>query len=162
MSWSIVLHLTRPFSYIILVDTFARKLPFRNAIVVGLLLWLIFLFSTLGISASGFFTPNLATSAQWLGLDENSTGVMLLTFRNGSLDVFSTFSGLGQFGHRELLGAARCASPNCSRCLVLHGCSLFTARNCMGRNHHAVGSRYSNYVTHVLRPCCHYRQLMGS
>ncbi|KAJ8502716.1 hypothetical protein ONZ45_g11499 [Pleurotus djamor] len=77
---------------------------------IGLLLWLLFLFSTLGISASDFFTPNLATIAQLLGLDENVAGVTFLAFGNGSPDVFSTFSamrtGSGSLAIGELIGAA--------------------------------------------------------
>jgi sodium/potassium/calcium exchanger 6 len=69
-----------------------------------------FLFSTLGISASDFFTPNLATIAQLLGLDENVAGVTFLAFGNGSPDLFSTFSAMransGSLAIGELLGAA--------------------------------------------------------
>jgi solute carrier family 24 (sodium/potassium/calcium exchanger), member 6 len=69
-----------------------------------------FLFSTLGITASDFFTPNLATIAQVLGLDENVAGVTFLAFGNGSPDVFSTFSAMrahsGSLAIGELLGAA--------------------------------------------------------
>lgn len=76
----------------------------------GLIIWLIFLFSTLGISASDFFTPNLATLATLLGLDENVAGVTFLAFGNGSPDVFSTFSAMransGSLAIGELLGAA--------------------------------------------------------
>ena len=75
-----------------------------------MIFWLIFLFSTLGISASDFFTPNLATIAQTLGLDENVAGVTFLAFGNGSPDVFSTFSAMransGSLAIGELLGAA--------------------------------------------------------
>lgn len=82
----------------------------RPVVFVGLLIWLIFLFSTLGISASDFFTPNLATLAQLLGLDENVAGVTFLAFGNGSPDVFSTFSAMradsGSLAVGELLGAA--------------------------------------------------------
>ncbi|TFK28091.1 hypothetical protein FA15DRAFT_634275 [Coprinopsis marcescibilis] len=82
----------------------------RMPIFAGLILWLLFLFSTLGISASDFFTPNLATIAQLLGLDENVAGVTFLAFGNGSPDVFSTFSamraGSGSLAVGELLGAA--------------------------------------------------------
>jgi solute carrier family 24 (sodium/potassium/calcium exchanger), member 6 len=74
------------------------------------LIWLIFLFSTLGISAADFFTPNLATIAFLLGLDENVAGVTFLAFGNGSPDVFSTFSAMransGSLAIGELLGAA--------------------------------------------------------
>ncbi|EEB87269.1 hypothetical protein MPER_15458, partial [Moniliophthora perniciosa FA553] len=60
------------------VNYFCTELPLRPASFVGLIVWLIFLFSTLGISASDFFTPNLATIAQLLGLDENVAGVTFL------------------------------------------------------------------------------------
>jgi sodium/potassium/calcium exchanger 6 len=86
-------------------ETTLRPLAFTALIV-----WLIFLFSTLGISASDFFTPNLATIAQLLGLDENVAGVTFLAFGNGSPDVFSTFSAMraqsGSLAIGELLGAA--------------------------------------------------------
>ncbi|TFK40316.1 Sodium/calcium exchanger protein-domain-containing protein [Crucibulum laeve] len=89
---------------------FCTDLPLRPAVFVGLIIWLVFLFSTLGISASDFFTPNLATIAQMLGLDENVAGVTFLAFGNGSPDVFSTFSAMransGSLAIGELLGAA--------------------------------------------------------
>jgi sodium/potassium/calcium exchanger 6 len=79
-------------------------------VFIGLLFWLVFLFSTLGISASDFFCPNLATIAQLLNLDENVAGVTFLAFGNGSPDVFATFSALrtnsGSLAIGELLGAA--------------------------------------------------------
>ncbi|KDQ24471.1 hypothetical protein PLEOSDRAFT_1067296 [Pleurotus ostreatus PC15] len=77
---------------------------------VGLILWLAFLFSALGISASDFFIPNLSTIAQLLGLDENVAGVTFLAFGNGSPDVFSTFAAMrtnsGSLAIGELIGAA--------------------------------------------------------
>lgn len=77
---------------------------------MGLVVWLIFLFSTLGISASDFFCPNLATISAILGLDENVAGVTFLALGNGSPDVFSTFSamkaGSGSLAIGELIGAA--------------------------------------------------------
>ncbi|PPQ66549.1 hypothetical protein CVT24_007114 [Panaeolus cyanescens] len=83
----------------------ARPLAF-TAIVV----WLVFLFSTLGISAADFFTPNLATICQLLGIDDNVAGVTFLAFGNGSPDLFSTFSAMhansGSLAVGELLGAA--------------------------------------------------------
>jgi Ca2+/Na+ antiporter len=93
-----------------LSEYYCTKTALRPAVFVGLLLWLVFLFSTLGISASDFFTPNLATIAQLLGLDENVAGVTFLAFGNGSPDVFSTFSAMransGSLAIGELLGAA--------------------------------------------------------
>ncbi|KAF9524833.1 Sodium/calcium exchanger protein-domain-containing protein [Crepidotus variabilis] len=89
---------------------FCTDVALRPAAFLGLIIWLIFLFSTLGISASDFFTPNLATIAQLLGLDENVAGVTFLAFGNGSPDVFSTFSAMradsGSLAVGELLGAA--------------------------------------------------------
>jgi solute carrier family 24 (sodium/potassium/calcium exchanger), member 6 len=89
---------------------YCTKPVLRPAVFAGLIIWLIFLFSTLGISASDFFTPNLATLAQLLGLDENVAGVTFLAFGNGSPDVFSTFSAMradsGSLAIGELLGAA--------------------------------------------------------
>jgi sodium/potassium/calcium exchanger 6 len=89
---------------------YCTKPVLRPAVFAGLIIWLIFLFSTLGISASDFFTPNLATIAQLLGLDENVAGVTFLAFGNGSPDVFSTFSAMransGSLAIGELLGAA--------------------------------------------------------
>ncbi|KAF8717683.1 hypothetical protein RHS02_09228, partial [Rhizoctonia solani] len=76
----------------------------------GLVLWLFFLFSFIGICASDFFCPNLATIASTLGLNENVAGVTFLAFGNGSPDLFSTFSamraGSGSLAIGELLGAA--------------------------------------------------------
>ena len=64
----------------------------------------------LGIGASDFFCPNLATIATVLGLDENVAGVTLLAVGNGSPDVFATFSAMkahsGSLAVGELLGAA--------------------------------------------------------
>ncbi|KAI5116965.1 hypothetical protein M0805_001368 [Coniferiporia weirii] len=89
---------------------FCTAPPVRPFAFGALLLWLAFLFSTLGISASDFFCPNLATLAERLGLDENVAGVTFLAFGNGSPDVFSTFSamraGAGALAIGELLGAA--------------------------------------------------------
>ncbi|KIK91478.1 hypothetical protein PAXRUDRAFT_149420 [Paxillus rubicundulus Ve08.2h10] len=89
---------------------FCAEHSIRPFVFVGLLVWLLFLFSTLGISASDFFTPNLATIAQFLGLDENVAGVTFLAFGNASPDVFSTFSAMrahsGGLAFGELLGAA--------------------------------------------------------
>ncbi|KAF9450353.1 hypothetical protein P691DRAFT_810544 [Macrolepiota fuliginosa MF-IS2] len=89
---------------------FCAEPALRPLIFIALVSWLIFLFSTLGISASDFFTPNLASIAQLLGLDENMAGVTFLAFGNGSPDLFSTLSAMransGSLAIGELLGAA--------------------------------------------------------
>ncbi|KAJ9091649.1 hypothetical protein QFC19_009019 [Naganishia cerealis] len=81
--------------------------PFR---FTALVLWAGFLFSTIGITASDFFCPNLATVADRLGLGESTAGVTFLAFGNGSPDVFSTFSALKSntfaLAIGELLGAS--------------------------------------------------------
>ncbi|KAH7106497.1 Sodium/calcium exchanger protein-domain-containing protein [Auriculariales sp. MPI-PUGE-AT-0066] len=89
---------------------FCATLTERPAFGVGLAFWLFFLFSTLGITASDFFCPNLATISSVLGLDEAVAGVTFLAFGNGSPDLFSTFSamkaGSGDLAIGELVGAA--------------------------------------------------------
>ena len=89
---------------------FCTKPEVRPWTFAGLAAWVIFLFSTIGISASDFFCPNLATVAQTLGLDESVAGVTFLALGNGSPDVFSTFSAMrtdiGSLAVGELLGAA--------------------------------------------------------
>ncbi|KAG6879112.1 hypothetical protein C0992_005089 [Termitomyces sp. T32_za158] len=99
-----------PISMNYLERYFCTSLQLRPLAFVALSIWLFFLFSTLGISASDFFTPNLNTLAHILGLDENVAGVTFLAFGNGSPDLFSTFSsmraGSGNLAIGELLGAA--------------------------------------------------------
>ncbi|KIJ52641.1 hypothetical protein M422DRAFT_26210 [Sphaerobolus stellatus SS14] len=89
---------------------FCAEPKLRPVVFIGLLAWLALLFSTIGIGASDFFCPNLATIATVLGLDENVAGVTFLAFGNGSPDVFSTFSAMksnsGSLAIGELLGAA--------------------------------------------------------
>ncbi|KAF8515394.1 Sodium/calcium exchanger protein-domain-containing protein [Hysterangium stoloniferum] len=89
---------------------FCASESIRPVVFIGLLTWLAFLFATIGIGASDFLCPNLATIATVLGLDENVAGVTFLAVGNGSPDVFATFSamksGLGGLAIGELLGAA--------------------------------------------------------
>lgn len=91
-------------------DYFCAKPSIRPLVFTGYVIWLLFLFSTLGISASDFFCPNLSTLAQMLHMDENVAGVTFLAFGNGSPDVFATFSAMrsqsGGLAIGELLGAA--------------------------------------------------------
>lgn len=73
-------------------------------------MWLAFLFSFIGITASDFFCPNLSTLARVLGLSDNVAGVTFLAFGNGSPDLFATYSAMrsdsGSLAIGELLGAA--------------------------------------------------------
>ncbi|KAM0754539.1 hypothetical protein T439DRAFT_377003 [Meredithblackwellia eburnea MCA 4105] len=82
----------------------------KPALFAGMVLWLIFLFAFVGITASDFFCPNLSTIATRLGMSESVAGVTFLAFSNGSPDVFSTFAALknnvGSLAIGELIGAA--------------------------------------------------------
>ncbi|KAK0540372.1 hypothetical protein OC835_000698 [Tilletia horrida] len=82
----------------------------RGTVLAAILAWLLFLFSSVGLTASDFFSPNLSTLASRLHLSESTAGVSLLAFGNGSPDVFSTFaamrSGSGSLAIGELIGAA--------------------------------------------------------
>lgn len=98
--------LTLPYS-----EWYAASSPaLKPLIATGYLLLLSFLFSFIGIVASDFFCPNLATISNYLGLSETTAGVTLLAFGNGSPDVFSTFSAMNQgtfsLAIGELIGAA--------------------------------------------------------
>ena len=68
------------------------------------------LFGAIGIAASDFFCPNLATLSQTLRMSESMAGVTFLALGNGSPDLFSTFSamrvGSGSLAIGELIGAA--------------------------------------------------------
>ncbi|PAV16645.1 sodium calcium exchanger [Pyrrhoderma noxium] len=73
---------------------FCSPLPTRPIIFLTLLTWLLFLFTTLGISSSDFFCPNLSTLSSLLRLDENLAGVTFLAFGNGSPDLFGTYTAM--------------------------------------------------------------------
>lgn len=81
--------------------------PLAFAILVA---WLGLLFTTIGIAASDFFSINLGTISNLLGLSESLAGVTFLAFGNGSPDVFSTFAAMGSHSGSmavgELIGAA--------------------------------------------------------
>ncbi|KAJ8414051.1 hypothetical protein AAFF_G00066490 [Aldrovandia affinis] len=53
------------------------------------MLWLLFLFMALGLTASKFFCPNLSAISATLRLTHNVAGVTFLAFGNGAPDVFS-------------------------------------------------------------------------
>ncbi|KAJ9474318.1 putative cation exchanger [Pseudozyma hubeiensis] len=82
----------------------------RLSRLVIIFVWMLFLFSWVGVVASDFFCPNLSTIASRLGLNESTAGVTFLAFGNGSPDVFSTFGAMktdsGSLAIGELLGAA--------------------------------------------------------
>ncbi|KAI8453804.1 hypothetical protein BY996DRAFT_4582671, partial [Phakopsora pachyrhizi] len=47
----------------------------RPILICSMVVWLMFLFSFIGIVASNFFCPNLSTLSNRLGLNKNLTGV---------------------------------------------------------------------------------------
>ena len=97
-----------PPSYIPYHTLYARLPPALG--IALLVLWLVFLFSFLGIVASDFFCPNLSTLASRLGLPEDVAGATLVGWANGAPDLFSTFASLkagsGSLAIGELIGAA--------------------------------------------------------
>ncbi|XP_075390996.1 mitochondrial sodium/calcium exchanger protein [Tenrec ecaudatus] len=52
-------------------------------------LWLLYLFLILGVTAAKFFCPNLSAISTTLGLSHNVAGVTFLAFGNGAPDIFS-------------------------------------------------------------------------
>ncbi|XP_019060017.1 mitochondrial sodium/calcium exchanger protein isoform X3 [Fukomys damarensis] len=52
-------------------------------------LWLLYLFLVLGVTAAKFFCPNLSAIATTLKLSHNVAGVTFLAFGNGAPDIFS-------------------------------------------------------------------------
>ncbi|KAF8340649.1 Sodium/calcium exchanger protein-domain-containing protein [Cantharellus anzutake] len=82
----------------------------RSFVFAGFIALLMFLFSFIGVAASDFFIPNLASLAEAFGLDDNIAGVTFLAFGNGSPDLFATLSamrtGSGSLAVGELIGAA--------------------------------------------------------
>ncbi|KAK9247687.1 Sodium/calcium exchanger protein-domain-containing protein [Lipomyces tetrasporus] len=87
--------------------TFADAKPIACVIIT---IWLIAVFTTLGITASDFLCPNLSTISDLFGMSESLAGVTLLALGNGSPDVFSNYAamkaGSGSLAVGELIGAA--------------------------------------------------------
>ena len=84
-------------------------------VLVGLVslmfvLWLLVLFSVLGLVASDFFCPNLSSIAAKWGMSDSIVGVTLLALGNGFPDVVSTFRAMdkdaGTMAMGEIMGAA--------------------------------------------------------
>ncbi|XP_048841688.1 LOW QUALITY PROTEIN: mitochondrial sodium/calcium exchanger protein-like [Brienomyrus brachyistius] len=66
-------------------------------------LWLLFLFIVLGLTASKFFCPNLSAISATLKLTHNVAGVTFLALGNGAPDVFSAMAA---FSHPQTAGLA--------------------------------------------------------
>ena len=97
----------------------------RALVSLGLLVWLLVLFSALGLVASDFFCPNLASIAARLGLSDSIVGVTLLALGNGFPDVISTFRAMeknaGELALGELMGAAVfTVSMVCGSIMLMH------------------------------------------
>ncbi|KAJ3604187.1 hypothetical protein NHX12_028928 [Muraenolepis orangiensis] len=67
------------------------------------MIWLLFLFLVLGLTASKFFCPNLSAISTTLRLTHNVAGVTFLAFGNGAPDVFSAVAA---FSHPHTAGLA--------------------------------------------------------
>lgn len=67
------------------------------------MIWLLFLFVILGLTASKFFCPNLSAISTSLHLTHNVAGVTFLALGNGAPDVFSAMAA---FSHPHTAGLA--------------------------------------------------------
>ncbi|KAK9522707.1 hypothetical protein VZT92_019154 [Zoarces viviparus] len=67
------------------------------------IIWLLFLFIILGLTASKFFCPNLSAISTSLHLTHNVAGVTFLALGNGAPDVFSAIAA---FSHPHTAGLA--------------------------------------------------------
>ncbi|XP_029295145.1 mitochondrial sodium/calcium exchanger protein isoform X3 [Cottoperca gobio] len=67
------------------------------------IIWLLFLFVILGLTASKFFCPNLSAISTSLHLTHNVAGVTFLALGNGAPDVFSAMAA---FSHPHTAGLA--------------------------------------------------------
>lgn len=67
------------------------------------MVWLLFLFVILGLTASKFFCPNLSAISTSLHLTHNVAGVTFLALGNGAPDVFSAIAA---FSHPHTAGLA--------------------------------------------------------
>ncbi|KAI8452059.1 hypothetical protein BY996DRAFT_4585058, partial [Phakopsora pachyrhizi] len=62
----------------------------RPILIGSMVVWLMFLFSFIGIVASDFFCPNLSTLSNRLGLNKNLAGVSECFFKKTSSSFFLT------------------------------------------------------------------------
>lgn len=78
--------------------------------LLTLILWMVFLFSSLGIVAGDFLAVNLNSIAQNLQISDTLAGVTFLALGNGAPDIFSTIAAMGDSSNNlafgELIGAA--------------------------------------------------------
>ena len=114
-------------------DAWSTSVLASTAVHMGVTLlltvWLLALFSVLGLVASDFFCPNLSSMATRWGLSDNVVGVTLLALGNASPDVVSTFRAMrkdaGSMALGEIMGAAVfTVAIVCGSIMVLHSFRL--------------------------------------
>ncbi|XP_052261125.1 mitochondrial sodium/calcium exchanger protein-like isoform X2 [Dreissena polymorpha] len=78
--------------HILYCDFSPHLLPLAVTILV---LWLMFLFIGLAVTADDFFCPALSVISDTLRLSHNVAGVTFLAFGNGAPDIFSAIAAIG-------------------------------------------------------------------
>ncbi|XP_053324935.1 mitochondrial sodium/calcium exchanger protein [Spea bombifrons] len=66
--------------------------PLFPLVIILYVLWLLYLFIILAVTAEKFFCPNLSAISRSLRLSHNVAGVTFLAFGNGAPDVFSALA----------------------------------------------------------------------
>ncbi|CAG2118795.1 unnamed protein product, partial [Medioppia subpectinata] len=72
--------------------------------VIVLFLWLLVLFTGLGVTADDFLCPALLVISRTLRLSHNIAGVTFLAFGNGAPDIFSSIAGIRQANPELVVG----------------------------------------------------------
>ncbi|XP_054158346.1 mitochondrial sodium/calcium exchanger protein-like [Oppia nitens] len=72
--------------------------------VIVLFLWLLVLFTGLGVTADDFLCPALLVISRTLRLSHNIAGVTFLAFGNGAPDIFSSIAGIKQSNPQLVVG----------------------------------------------------------
>ncbi|XP_045173122.2 mitochondrial sodium/calcium exchanger protein-like isoform X3 [Mercenaria mercenaria] len=80
------------YTYFVYCDFSSELLPLG---IVILVLWWLFLFVGLAVTADDFFCPALAVISDTLRLSHNVAGVTFLAFGNGAPDIFSAIAAIG-------------------------------------------------------------------
>ncbi|XP_010732010.3 mitochondrial sodium/calcium exchanger protein isoform X2 [Larimichthys crocea] len=87
-----------------LYEAFCLLPPNLTPLTITLcIIWLLFLFVILGLTASKFFCPNLSAISTCLHLTHNVAGVTFLALGNGAPDIFSAIAA---FSHPHTAGLA--------------------------------------------------------
>ncbi|XP_052801563.1 mitochondrial sodium/calcium exchanger protein-like isoform X2 [Mya arenaria] len=80
------------YTYFVYCDFDHKLLPLA---IVILVLWWLFLFVGLAVTADDFFCPALSVISDTLRLSHNVAGVTFLAFGNGAPDIFSAIAAIG-------------------------------------------------------------------